>query len=291
MPGNLARSSLCWLDRAQRRTCTYKSGVVNYPNNNGAAAMTSTLAVLSLAVVAACSACAPLDVGSNLLWSTDHESGTLNDWSSAPGGGVFEDSVNSPVQVVAGPAHSGRFSLELSDLAASDTEGPGVYRDLANAPDAYYSAWFYLPQTYVTRSKWTIEQFLNLASTNPVVYGHDFELALRALPGGQVILFVFSHDPDYLQAPLTDPPALVPTGEWFQVETYFRPRSDETGELLVWLNDRLVYDIEDRRTLGQGDLVWTLSSQAEDVTPTPTLYIDDAAISLSQVTTHGKLHE
>ncbi|HEX3776419.1 MAG TPA: heparin lyase I family protein [Polyangiaceae bacterium] len=253
--------------------------------------MTSPRAIVSLVACAACSACAPLDLGSNLLWSTDHESGTLNDWSSAPGGGVFEDSVNSPVQVVAGPAHSGRFSLELSDLGTSDTDGPGVHRDLETAPDAYYSAWFYLPQAYVTRSKWTIEQFLNQASTNPVVYGHDFELALRALPGGQLILFVFSHDPAYLQPPLSDPPALVPIGEWFQVEVFFRARSDESGELLVWLDDRLVYDIEDRRTLGPGDLVWTLSSVAEDVTPTPTLYVDDAAISLSRVTTHGKLRE
>jgi hypothetical protein len=235
-------------------------------------------------------ACAPtLDVGSNVLWATDHESGELEDWYADRKGGLLNDSADSTVVVVDGPAHSGRYSLELTDLAMSDTEGPGIYRELQSPPDAYYSAWYYLPRLYQTNSQWTIQKFRSRLDSDPTAISHGHDLNVRTLPGGQVVLYVFSHDPAYLQAPLADPPAFVPVETWFHVEVFFRPRTDETGQISIWLDDRLVYDLEDRRTTGSDDVLWNPCNIGEDIQPAPPiLYLDDAAISLERVTRDGQ---
>jgi hypothetical protein len=247
----------------------------------------------SVAFTLACSACGPkIDLGSDVTWATSHESGTYDDWLLPPGGNIFlTDPTNDSVSVVAGPAHSGQYSLKLSNGGVSDMDGPGVYRELVNPDEAYYSAWYYLPTSYVTKSQWTILKFRSRSDVNPddpPNHGHD--LNLRALPGGETILYVYSHDPAYLQAPLANPPAIVPVGEWFLLEVLFRPRTDDTGRLLVWLNDRLVYDLENRRTADTSDVLWSPCSVGEDVEPSPkVIYVDDAAISHTRVTRSGKL--
>jgi len=279
--------------------------------------------VLVCSATFALGACQPkLELGSDVLWSTDHESKDLSDWFLPPGGGLVPDTSMSPVQVVNGPAHSGNWSLHLVDLAASDTIGPGVYRELVSPPDAYYSAWYYLPRQYQTKSQWTIMKFRSRSDDDPNTISHGHDLNLRALPGGQVILYVYSHDPTYLQAPLADPPAIVPVEAWFQLEVLYRPRTDETGKILVWLDDRLVYDLDKRRTASSSALVWSPCNVGEDVEPLgtpdadggeggassaaggaagegganggpsrvgPELYVDDAAISVTRVTRAGSV--
>ncbi len=250
----------------------------------------STLTTCAL-LVFSCVACGPrLDVGTNLLWATDHESGTSDDWFAAPGGGKIPDDAGSTEEVVAGIAHSGTHALKLTDLGASDEDGPGVYRELVDPEEAYYSAWYYLPRVYTTNSQWTIQKFRSRLESDPTVLSQGHDLDLRTLPGGEISLFVFSHDPEYLQAPLADPPAFVPSETWFQIEVLYRARTDETGRLLVWIDDRLVYDLENRRTAGSNDLVWSPCSVGLDVQPMPReVYIDDAAISRVRVGRSGKL--
>jgi len=252
----------------------------------------SVTCLTGVLLAAASVGCGPtLDLGSNVMWATDHESGELDDWYADGKGGLLPtDGANSPVEIADSPAHSGRYSLKMTDLAMSDSEGPGIYRELSSPPDAYYSAWYYLPRLYQTNSQWTIQKFRSRSDSNPNVISHGHDLNLRTLPGGQVVLYVFSHDPEYLQAPLSDPPAFVPVETWFHVEVLFSPRMDETGKLMVWLDDRLVYDLSQRRTTGSDDVLWNPCNIGEDIQPAPPiLYLDDAAISLVRVTRKGKL--
>lgn len=222
--------------------------------------------LMSLSYLLSLCACGPeLNVGSDVLWATDHETNDLSGWYASPKGGLLPDDSGSAslVNTVAGPAHSGRYSLKLTNLAAglplSDMEGPGVFRELVLPPDLYYSAWYYVPRPYQTKSQWTIMKFK--------LPGQGHDINLRTLPGGQMILYVYSHDGTQLQAPLADPPAFVPVETWFQVEVLLRARTDKTGKVLVWLNDRLVYDLEDRQTLSSTQLIWTPCNIAEDVQP------------------------
>jgi hypothetical protein len=245
-----------------------------------------------VALTTACAACGPqIDLGSDVTWATDHESGTLDDWSLAPGGGIFAgDATLDAVSIAAGPAHSGQYSLKISNGDTNDMEGPGVFRELVDPEEAYYSAWYYLPTSYLTKSQWTIQKFRSRSISAPDLVNHGHDLNLRTLPGGDIILYVYSHDAAYLQAPLASPPAFVPVGTWFHLEVLFRPRTDETGRLLIWLDDRLVYDLENRRTADTSDVLWSPCSVGEDVEPSPkVIYVDDAAISHTRVTRSGKL--
>lgn len=250
--------------------------------------MSRALALLSLVACGACSS--QLDLGSDVSWAASHESGTLDEWLAAPGGGSLLDDAGSTVEASEAQAHSGKYSLKISDLGASDIDGPGMYRELVDAPDAYYSAWYYLPREYQTRSQWTIQKFRWRSASEPSVVSHGYDLNLRTLPGGEVVLYVFSHNQEYLQAPLAAPPALVPLETWFQIETLYRPRNDETGQVSVWLDDRLVYDLRSRRTAGANDVLWSVCSVGEDVTPLPKeLFVDDVAISRTRLTRNGRL--
>jgi hypothetical protein len=251
-------------------------------------------AAWALCSLIVCGCRAPLDVGSDVLWATNHESGTIDDWNEADGGGLLLlEATKSPVETVEisdSFAHSGRYALKLTEKGASDSNGPGVYREITSPPDLYYSAWYYVPRTYVTNSEWTIQQFRSRSDLDLNQVGLWHDLNLRTLPGGQVLLYVYSHNTSYLQAPLANPPAFVPIETWFQLESLYRPRTDATGLLKVWLDDRLVYDLEGRITAGSNDVLWGPCNIAEDVQPAPPeLYVDDAAISVVRVTRAGKL--
>lgn len=253
-------------------------------------------ALIALLALVASACRAPLDVGSDVVWAADHESGTLRDWSEGDAGGLRPDPTKSLVEISDSFAHGGQFSLKLTDLGASDTDGPATYRDLSFPPDAYYSAWYYLPRAYQTNSQWTIQIFRSRSDANPNVVNHGHDLNLRMLPGGRVILYVYSHDRNHLQAPLANPPAFVPIEGWFHIESFYTARTDQTGQLKVWLDDRLVYDLQNRQTAGSADVQWGPCNIAEDVQPAPPappgppeIYVDDAAISLVRVTRNGKL--
>src|SRR5437868_2105431 len=133
------------------------------------------LAAAALAIP--CVACGPrVQLGSNVSWATDHESGTLDDWLLPPGGGIFQDpTTKDTVSIAAGPAHSGRYSLMLSNGGTSDVDGPAVYREVVDPEEAYYSVWYYLPGPYTTNSQWTIQRFRRRSESDAglVSHGHD----------------------------------------------------------------------------------------------------------------------
>jgi hypothetical protein len=80
----------------------------------------------------------------------------------------------------------------------------------------------------------------------------------------------------------------VPVGRWFHVETFLRPEQNLTGHLSVWLDGRLVYDLDHATTATSPDLVWMVCNMAQRVDPPePQLFVDDAAISRVRVTPDG----
>jgi hypothetical protein len=239
---------------------------------------------LLLALASSLVACGPrMDLGSNVLWSSDLESGDLSEWTAAPGGGPVADPAGGLIEVVAGLSHSGTHAIKLTNAANMETDGPGVYRELLAPPELYYSVWYYLPSAYQTVTQWTIQKF-RTRTPDPTVLSENLDLDLRTLPDGEVLLYVFSHDPQYLQAALPDPVPFVPVARWFQIEVLFRPAMDTSGRVVIYLDGKLAYDLENRRTVGNQDVVWTPCNIGTDIEPMPSvLYLDDAAISLSRV--------
>ena len=246
------------------------------------------MATLALLALSGCTD--PLYLGSDVLWFAAHESGDLGEWELDAGGGSYVDAYGNGAAHSVTPsnefAHGGSFSVRLTREAISEDSGPGLFRDSQLPRDAYYSAWYFVPQQITTISSWTIMKFRPLNADDQL--GEGLDLDLRSLPGGDFVLFVFDHDATYLQAPVGDPPPLVRPGRWFHVEARFKVGANPEGAVEVWLDGRKVYELTNRATVGAEGLYFTPCNIALDIEPSPTaLYVDDVAISATRFTPDG----
>jgi len=233
----------------------------------------------------------PLRVGDDLIWSADHESGGVEQWT---GDGLGEalmprtpDDEPSRIEVSSDAAHRGRYALELVNPTgwASDYDGPEIYHVVGEQADAYYSAWFLLPEQYRLEPQLTL---LRLRSREP---GTDSplngeELQLRSLSSGGYVLQVFSNHNGFLREPIADPPPLVEPARWFQLEARYEPQS--SGRLRVWLDGALVYDLPGRPGAAGTEMVLSVCNAVQTAQPSPVvLFVDDAAVSHSRVSPRG----
>ncbi len=245
-------------------------------------------------------------MGTNIIWSTDFESGNLSAWSSPPdNGGYFpvdsgDAGPNDPsVQITEEQHHSGRYSVKLTtvadlpDLVPYPGGGGGLYRQAQYPEEAYYSVWYYLPQAHQTTTAWFILRFKGFtpgseAGIDPP-YSELLDLSLQSLPGGNMTLVLSDARHQYGTSPLPDVVPIVPIGQWFQIECFYRNTMDANGELAIWLNGTKIYDVV--RPMAPNPWVYfSPCSMAYTLDPpNAELYIDDVAISWTRVTPAGIL--
>jgi hypothetical protein len=247
------------------------------------------LALLSGALACACGEGAY--VGSDVLWSAQHETADLSEWSQDGASESAVDEGDGSITVSSAFAHGGRYSLKLQKLVtgAAAGAGPRLARYGGLPKRAFYSAWFLVPETYRTSSYWTILQFDIHGSQSPVE-DRGVNLQLRSLPGENgLVLQVFFHQSAVLAAPLAYPTPLVESGRWFQLEVEFEAATDASGRLVVWLDGRRVYDISGRATVDPSSFEFMLASMLVDAEPSPVdLYVDDVIISRSRIGYHAQ---
>lgn len=279
------------------------------------------LLLVSSCVTAACSE--PLDMGTDLIWATDNESGDLSAWSMAPGtGGAYPNDGSPTVEISSEQAHSGRYSIKISGNAStsdptSSSPGGGLYKEGPFPQEAYYSAWYYVPQVHQTTMSWTILKFQSPtlsasdagspdggqgddagdaaadgggSATATAGLSQLLDIRLQSVPNGNAMVFVlFDHRSMYLTSPLPNPPAYVPIATWFHLECFYRNAIDSTGHLTVWVDGKMIYDVS-RPTSANPSVYFTICSLADNLTPPAVeLYIDDVAISWRRVTPQGIL--
>ena len=248
----------------------------------------SALALLAVAIaLPACNS--RLNLGSGILWSARHETGNLSEWTQGGRGGTEADAPDTSLAISTDFAHSGRYSVKLTNGAISMYEEANLWRQDDYPPEAYYSAWFYLPRAYQTTADWSIMQFQVPTTGDSGVIGQLLDIDLRSLPSGDLILSVYDHRAAYLRSPTPDPAIVVPVGQWFQIEALYRNVDDDTGEVAVWLDGQLNYDLH--RPFGANSTVyWTVGSKTEGLSPAESvIYLDDAAVSLVRVTPTGNI--
>jgi len=227
----------------------------------------------------------PLYLGSDLIWSAQHESGSLAEWTDDPGSFLIATD-SAAASISDAHARRGHSALSITRNPMDQEGGPAIGHAADLPQAAYYGAWLFLRDHYALATYWTILQFRSLGSAaDPNSSQRGADLRLRRLPQGQFVLYVFQHDDDYLQYPLADPPPFVPVSQWFHVEVFFRHATDTTGVIRVWLDGRLVYDLPPRRT-AVGLRPWFgVASESDDTGPVALeLLADDVTISHSRAT-------
>jgi hypothetical protein len=246
--------------------------------------VTTTLIFLALA------GCATrVNVGNSLLWFAEHETADFTEWTAGGRGGFSADPPDTSVVISTDVAHSGSHSVRLANAAPTVYETARLLRQGEFPQEAYYSAWYYLPQTYRTTEDWTIMQFTTPPGDDGGSDGLLIDVDLRSLPGGDMILDIFDHRPPYLRSPTAEPAQPVPIARWFQIEVFYRNVGDHTGEFKLFLDGQVNYDIQ--RPFGQNSTTyWSPCNSTVGLSPVASdLYVDDAAISLIQVGTAGTL--
>ena len=255
----------------------------------GCACVVRVLTVSLLLMLGLCSCSGKaIDLGRDpeILWWTDHETGDLSDWHRGANSSWL--AYGGTLAVDTQQARSGRYSLDAQALAApKGTTSAAMLLRTGDLPQAaYYSAWFYLPTSATSFDYWLIFKFRSRTpDPNPVdVELWDIDLTSQ---GSELELRVFHHASTADGgigseiAPAT--PLAVPRDRWFQVEAYLRAAPDDTGELVIWQDGNVLYDIHGP-SAPSAYLQWSVGSAAESLGKgVARAFVDDAAISLREL--------
>ena len=245
---------------------------------------------MTIAVAGAVGGCGRrIELGSEILWEARHEGGDLGEWTADGEGGSAADAPTATIAATAEVAHGGAYSVKMTNTAVDDVAASRVWRQTPFPADAYYSAWYYIPEPYALTAVWTIMQFKGPDADDPSANRYIVDIDIRSLPGGELILSVFDHRTPYLRSPTPPTARALPIGRWFQVEALYRNFSDDRGRLVIWLDGQVNYDIA--RPFGINNTVyWSLCNSSYGFSPAEAaIYIDDAAVSLARVTPAGSL--
>ena len=213
-----------------------------------------------------------------------------------------------------GPALSGECSaaLDLLDVNGASANAVRLFRRYDRAgsalpADAYYSAWFLVPEDVVIGDDtgadgelnygfWTIMQLKNMveeSSGGEAVSRSAFSLtAGRSTDDSAMSLWVHNKVPCGLAedcgqsatiAPAVD--IVFPSGRWVHVEVLLKARPDDSGQLSIWQDGVLILDYRGQTERPQTvRRTWNIASSGRLHLSGPhTLYVDDALISTEPV--------
>ncbi len=232
-----------------------------------------------------------LDVGSDVLWSSRFEGGNFAEWNSVPFG-FGNSSATAPNTIEASneQAHHGTFAAKMSvSGTATNTQGIGasLVQNGGLPTQAYYSAWYYLPQSVTVGYYWVIMKF-RAALGNPPTQAELFDVNFTNPSAGVMSLRVYDHRNGDLPLSVPQPPD-VPVNTWFQLEAFYRDASDYTGRFTLWLNGQQILDWQGATGLTSW-VAWDVVSVGEALLPEPAiLYVDDCAVSRTRVGPNGLL--
>jgi hypothetical protein len=159
---------------------------------------------------------------------------------------------------------------------------------------AYYSAWYYLPQSVTVAYYWVIMKF-RAELGNPPTKKELFDVNLTNPSAGKMSLRVFDNrDLPYggdLPLDVPNSPPDIPVNTWFQLEAFYRDASDSTGRFTLWLDGVQILDWQGQTGLTSW-VAWDVVSVGWGLLPEPAiLYVDDCAISRTRVGPTGLLAE
>lgn len=206
-------------------------------------------------------------------WSTSFENGwcDFND-----GRGAFVETGVQAKEVVTEPVHSGSFAAAFTVNGSG--EEPGQMRCIRRGKmpsEAYYGAWYYIPALAKNSGLWNLFHF---RGDSDVERGHLWDISLANKDNGDLRLNVFT----YLLGPLPDQSNLppIPIGAWFHIEMYWKRATDATGEIIVYQDGAIVFQLTDVITDNStGSIQWYVGNLADNLFPSEsTVYVDDVTI-------------
>jgi len=229
------------------------------------------------------------------------EGGNLSEWYLNGGGGEYNGNCSNPCSSTNGStseasqeqARSGNWSAKLT---IPGTGAVRLYRwkEPHENREAYYSAWYFVPQRYTVNLYGWANWFQFKSATTDGKHDPFFILDWRNAQATGQMYFLLTWWPGLkIEGPQpgqsggrTWPsPVEIPVGRWFHVEVRYVCAGDFTGAIQVWQDDVEIFKLENIRTrYDNGDCQWSINNYAENISPSPvSIYIDDAVISETRV--------
>jgi hypothetical protein len=227
-----------------------------------------------------------LDVGSDLLWTGLFERANFDEWAGDMAGvaHAFPAPPNL-IEVSSERVRHGSYAAKLTIDAPAGSRGSAVLTRYGELPPAaHYSAWYYLPRSVTVGTYWVIFKF---RQQDQATMDELFDLDLINLDTGEMSLQLYDHRRQGL-VDLDLPNPVVPVGQWFQIEAFYRNAQDDTGRLTFWLDGRPIVDIANQPMAPTPWVEWNACSIGENLMPTTAvLYVDDCAVSRTRVGPNG----
>jgi hypothetical protein len=223
------------------------------------------------------------DGGASLLWRGTFESGDLSEWTSDGLGGTRTENAPAMPAVTRGTAHSGAYAAVMTIAPAMQMDSLNyLYRRDQTLPEAYYSAWYFIPSSFTVGSWLSLHHFRGSSDGDPANLTGIWDVNLYTLPGGQLAAQLGGLiDQSNLQQSF---PVPVPRDTWVHFEVLFKKASDTSGRVAVWQDGALILDRDSVVTAPPSPVVWEAGAGSDDVTPSRVaVYVDDLAISLSRL--------
>lgn len=215
----------------------------------------------------------------DVVWSADHETGNVLQWSTDAGGGVFNSGPATVAAAAVPFARSGEHAMELSiDLSGGEPAGARVFRWGERLEHGFYGAWYYFPKAHRPDVWWNVMQTKSRPPDGETVTMWVVNVA--ADEDGTMRLYLW----DALGAlPFPGISAQVdralPVGRWVHLELYVAHATAPTGRIALFQDGELLLDLTDQVTAMSDDLQWSVNNYSDAIDPSDVvIYVDDAAI-------------
>ena len=173
--------------------------------------------------------------------------------------------------VVASPVHSGQFAAAFTVLTGTggrDSPQSRCFRQGVFPAEAYYGAWYYIPESETNKGNWNLFHFQNSPQHGL------WDVSLVNGPTGELNLRVFG----FLNRSIDDGPP-IPIGSWFHIVFYWKRTKDATGEVALYQDGVRVVDLTNLVTDDTDWGQWHVGNLASALVPSEsTVYVDDVTI-------------
>jgi hypothetical protein len=252
---------------------------------------------ISLSIVVACAAlAAPAcgknvylgdigDASSSLLWRATFEPGDLSEWVGDGQGGTYVANAPAPPAAARGLAHNGQYAGLATFTGMTGTPSIDyLFRHQPSPPEAYYSAWFYIPSSFVVKGWLSVTHFRGSSTGDGNNLVPLWDVNLYPRPDGSLVAHLYNYTTMTNLEEVV--PVPVPLDTWVQFEVLLHKAADASGRVAVWQDGVLVVDWQAVISAPTDWVEWDAGGSSDGVAPSPAvLYIDDAAISLARVGT------
>jgi hypothetical protein len=246
---------------------------------------------------------------SQTLWFADHEEPGENDWYLPGGlnfgGGEFDSGCSStpPLAGWAGtmaakwdsdpatpfppPAPAGgNFGLAMTAAApCGDGQSAGTrmfrWTESRQYDELYYKVWFYFPQNYtlVGQPSWRFWNILSWKSKTSTQNESFYQINVyNRADTGRMYLALYNWQTGTLlpAAETID----VPVNQWFHIEAFYKSSEELTGQVKVWQDGTLLWDVQNVQTRYVGGVTeWSVNNYGSGLDPQPAyFFIDNAEI-------------